>query len=151
MINDSNISNISIIGRNQNGAASPAVTRAPKPSKRTGGGGTTKKAKGGGAASPVSATNGGSGGARPRGIKESLSQISLRTQKSLRSSMRRMAPAAGADPPMEQGGESAAKRVPVGRIEPILAVTENGQPGAEVNEETQGKLKKLSIIQKRSR
>ena len=61
-----------------------------------------------------------------------------------------MAPAA-AEPPMEQGGESAAKRVPVGRIEPMVAATENGQPGAEVNEETQGKLKMLSILQKRSR
>ncbi len=126
LINDSTISNISIIGRAHNGG-SPAVNSGPNP-RRKRGANTPKKAV---AASPAS------GGPR-RGLKESLSQISLRTQRSLRSSMKRAAPlSAAAEPPLDE----AAKRVKVGRIEPMDGVTETTQNGAaEVNGESQGKL-----------
>ncbi len=126
LINDSSISNISIIGRAHNGG-SPAVNSGPNP-RRKRGANTPKMAA---AASPAS------GGPR-RGLKESLSQISLRTQRSLRSSMKRTAPpSAAAEPSVDE----AAKRVKVGRIEPMDGVTETTQNGgAEVNGESQGEL-----------
>ena len=129
LINDSNISNISIIGRNQNGAASPAVSRSPKGGKRSGR--TPKKA----AASVLSP----SGHAPKRGLKESLSQISLRTQRSLRSSMKRAAPPPAAEPPLE-GGEPG-KRVKVGRIEPPEgAAGQQGPAGLIENGDAQGEV-----------
>ena len=131
LINDSSISNISIIGRAHNGG-SPAVNSGPNP-RRKRGANTPKMAA---AASPAS------GGPR-RGLKESLSQISLRTQRSLRSSMKRAAPpSATAEPSLDE----AAKRVKVGRIEPMDGVTEAPQNGgSEVNGESQGKLKNVLL------